>query len=264
MHFRLLKKISNKQKTILMPSQIGSRMAFQNAANAVKRAGLNPSNAVLSQSYLRFETACVAGATSYKFDVLVNETAYTPSVGQTTNKLNLQDAFVCNSLGVFFGVPPATSGATVNDYRLLTYPTIGLVTGAAGNFTTATAVQAGAFYNGFLSLTINQRTVVPYWDLARHYKVPTTQANMVTSTQFTGVPTTPTVTAFTAPTHLPDDSTSLADDAMYPVEPNIVFAGNKKHDLAINLPVATAAWPTNCRIVIIARGILAQNTTSVN
>jgi len=237
-----------------MPSQIGSRMAFQNAANAVKRAGLNPSNAVLSQSYLRFETACVAGATSYKFDVLVNETAYTPSFGQTTNKLNLQDAFVCNQLGVFFGVPPATTGATINDYRLLTYPAIGLIGGTAGNFTAALAIQAGAFYQGNLSLTINQRTVVPYWDLNRHYAVPTSQLNGVTAT--TAAPT--------APIHVVDDSVNMADSGFYPVEPNIVFAGNKKHDLTINMPVSVAAWPTNARIVIIARGILAQNTTAIN
>lgn len=247
-----------------MPSQIGSRMAFQNAANAVKRAGLNPGNAILSQSYLRFETLAVAAATSYKFDVLVNETSYTPSYGNTTQKLNLQDAFVCNQLGVFLAVAPNTSGATINDYRLLTYPTIGLATGAAGNFTAAQAVQMGSFYNGFLSLTVNQRTVIPYWDLARHYKVPTTQANAVTSTQFTGVPTTPTVTAFTAPTHLTDDSTSLADDSMFPVEPNLVFAGNKKHDLTITLPTGVAAIPSNLRIVILARGILAQNVTPIN
>ena len=31
-----------------MPSQIGQRLAFTNAANAVKRAGLNPGGAVLS------------------------------------------------------------------------------------------------------------------------------------------------------------------------------------------------------------------------
>lgn len=237
-----------------MPSQIGSRMAFQNAANAVKRAGLNPGNAILSQSYLRFETLAVAAATSYKFDVLVNETSYTPSYGNTAQKLNLQDAFVANQLGVFLAVAPATTGATINDYRLLTYPTIGLVTNAAGNFTAAQAVQMGSFYNGFLSLTVNQRTVIPYWDLARHYKVPTTQANGVTAT----------TTAPTAPLHVVDDSTSLADDAMFPVEPNLVFAGNKKHDLTITLPTGIAAIPTNLRIVIIARGILAQNVTPIN
>lgn len=241
-----------------MPSQIGSRMAFQNAANAVKRAGLNPGNAVLSQSYLRFETNAVASATAYKFDVLVNETAYTPTTGQTTNKLNLQDAFVTNQLGVFLAVPGTTS-TTYNEYRPLTYPSVGNIAGAAGNFTAATALNALSFYNGFLSLTVNQRTVIPYWDLMRHYKAYTTQANGVTAVQ-TGA-----AIAFTAPNHIPtEDSINLADDGMYPVEPNLVFAGNKKHDLNITLPIGLAAIPSGLRIIIIARGILAQNVTPIN
>jgi hypothetical protein len=233
-------------------------MAFQNAANAVKRAGLNPGNAVLSQSYLRFETNAVASATNYKFDVLVNETAYTPTTGNTTNKLNLQDAFVANQLGVYLAVP-GTTAATYNEYRPLTYPTIGNISGAPGNFASATALQALSFYNGFLSLTVNQRTVIPYWDLMRHYKVTNTQANGATA-QFGG-----TLTAYTAPLHMNgEDSVNLADDGMFPVEPNLVFAGNKKHDLNITLPVGIAGIPTGLRIVIIARGILCQNTTPIN
>lgn len=241
-----------------MPSQIGSRMAFQNAANAVKRAGLNPGNAVLSQSYLRFETNAVASATNYKFDVLVNETSYTPTTGQTTQKLNLQDAFVTNQLGIYLAVP-GSGVTTYNEYRPLTYPTVGNIAGSTGNFTAAQALNALSFYNGFLSLTVNQRTVIPYWDLMRHYKAYTTQANMVTTVQ-TGA-----ATAFTAPNHIPtEDSINLADDSMFPVEPNLVFAGNKKHDLTITLPIGISAIPSGLRIVIIARGILAQNVTPIN
>ena len=246
-----------------MPSQIGSRMAFQNAANAVKRAGLNPGNAVLSQSYLRFETSLVANATSYKFDVLTNETAYTPTFGQTTNKLNLQDAFVANQLGVYLACTNGNS-TNANEYRLLTYPTIGRIDGTAGNFTAALALNALSFYNGFLSLTVNQRTVIPYWDLMRHYKVQNTQANGATA-QFGG-----TLSAYVAPLHMNgEDSVGLADDGMYPVEPNLVFAGNKKHDLTITLPKGVTTLPSvpsnvDTRIVIIARGILCQNTTPIN
>jgi len=249
-----------------MPSQIGQRLAFTNAANAVKRAGLNPGGAVLSQSYLRLEVNAVAAATSYKFDVLVNETANTPSTGNTTQKLNLQDAFVCNQIGFFLGVPPATTGATINDYRPLTYPSIGTISNAAGNFDLTTAKQALAFYNGFFSLTINQRTVITAWDLMRHYLVPSTQANTVTSTQFSNSATTPTVAAFTAPTHLAgEDSVDMSNHGMFPTEPNIVFAGNKKHDFNISLPSGIAATlPSNLRIICILRGILAQNVTAIN
>jgi hypothetical protein len=246
-----------------MPSQIGSRMAFQNAANAVKRAGLNPGNAILSQSYLRFETAMVASSTTYKFDVLVNETSYSPTFGNTTNKLNLQDAFVANQLGVYVACTNGNS-TNANEYRLLTYPTIGLASGGAGNFTQALALNMLSLYNGYLSLTVNQRTVIPTWDLMRHYRVQNTQANGATA-QFGG-----TLTAYTAPVHMNgEDSVNLADDGLFPVEPNLVFAGNKKHDLTITLPKGVTALPSvptnvETRIVIIARGILAQNVTPIN
>lgn len=249
-----------------MPSQIGQRLAFTNAANAVKRAGLNPGGAVLSQSYLRLEVAAAAAATSYKFDVLVNENSTTPTTGNTTQKLNLQDAFVCNQIGFFLGVPGSTTA--VNEYRPLTYPQVGNLNNQTGNFTagtTGTALQALSFYNGFFQLTINQRTVITAWDLMRHYFVPTTQGNTVTSTQFTGVPTTPTVTAFTAPTHLAgDDAIDMSNHGMFPTEPNIVFAGNKKHDFSISLPNGIVAIPSGLRIICILRGILAQNVTAIN
>jgi hypothetical protein len=241
-----------------MPSQIGQRLAFTNAANAVKRAGLNPGGAVLSQSYLRLEVNAVASTTSYKFDVLTNETATTPTTGNTTQKLNLQDAFVCNQIGFFLGVPGA-GAATYNEYRPLTYPAIGLASGALGNFTPAQALNALSFYNGFFSLTINQRTVITAWDLMRHYRPTVTQMNTVTS------PATPGT--LTTSLHVPsEDSVDMSNDGMFPTEPNIVFAGNKKHDFNISLPIGIGGTlPTNgVRIIAILRGILAQNVTAIN
>jgi hypothetical protein len=237
-----------------MPSQIGQRLAFTNAANAVKRAGLNPGGAVLSQSYLRLEVNAAAATTSYKFDVLTNENATTPTTGNTTQKLNLQDAFVCNQIGFFLGVPGTTS-TTYNEYRPLTYPAIGNIAGAAGNFTAAQALQALSFYNGFFQLTINQRTVITAWDLLRHYRPTVTQMNGVTAT--TAAPT--------APIHVvAEDSYDASNDAMFPTEPNIVFAGNKKHDFNITLPLGMVGIPTGLRIICILRGILAQNVTAIN
>ena len=259
MHFRLLKKLTNKQKTIIMPSQIGSRMAFQNAANAVKRAGLNPGNAVLSQSYLRMEVPLVASATSYKFDVLVNE-----SVNGTINtqqKLNLQDAFVANQVGFFLAVPTGSSDTT---FRLLTYPAINLSTSQIGTpptFSVAQAVAANSIYQGQMQLTVNQRTVITAWDLYRHLYIPQVQMN-------SGYITT---AAFAAPAsdgstkgHPFDDHTQGADYGFYPVEPNVVIAGNKKNDLTVVFPAGPSAVPTNSRLVCIWRGILAQNVTPIN
>lgn len=242
-----------------MPSQIGSRMAFQNAANAVKRAGLNPGNAVLSQSYLRFEVPLVASATSYKFDVLVNE-----SVNGTINtqqKLNLQDAFVANQIGFFLACPSSSTDTT---FRLLNYPAINLTTsqiGTPATFTVAQAAAANSIYQGQMQLTVNQRTVITSWDLYRHLLIPTTQMNA-------GLITT---AAFAAPAsdgatkgHPFDDNANGADYGFYPTEPNIVLAGNKKNDLTVQLPVGPSVIPANSRLVCIWRGILAQNVTPIN
>lgn len=247
-----------------MPSQIGQRLAFQNASNAVKRAGLNPSRAVLSQSYLRLETPISATATSYKFDVLTTENTQ-PATYPTQLKLALQDAFVISTLFIGIYAPNGAATADTNTTPL-SYPTIGNNGGAAGNCVLADAQKLMGIYNGFLQLNVNQRTIMTGWDLYRHLRIPSTQANGVLSTQFSNSTTTPTVAAFTAPTHIPYDSTDGSSDGFYPVEPNVVLDGSKKNDLTITLPNAIGAFTSgyNYRFCIIARGILAQNVSAVN
>lgn len=243
-----------------MPSQIGSRMAFQNAANAVKRAGLNPGNAVLSQSYLRLETILSTTSTSYKFDVLVNE-----SVNGTINtqqKLNLQDAFVANQIGFYLAIPSSSTDTT---FRLLTYPMVNPTagTGTVGTFVynatlgSNTAAQAHSIYNGFMQLTVNQRTVITAWDLQRHLFIPQTQAGSSNAG-------TAALVASGSAYHGFDDHYNASDMALYPTEPNVVLAGNKKNDLTVTLPAAPAALPNNARLVCMIRGILAQNVTPIN
>jgi hypothetical protein len=226
-----------------MASQIGQRLAFQNAANAVKRAGQNPANAVLSQSYLRLETALVQGNTQYKFDVLVNENTQTTNFN-TQLKLNLQDSFIVSQIGFFLAAPSSTTDAS---FRLLTYPN-------KTAFGTPSALNT--IYNGFMSLTINQRTIIPNWDLYKHLDVPQTQQNQIQGT-YSG--------AVTSPGVLPDDMNNAGDFGFFPCEPNIVLVGSKKNDLTVTLPgTGLSAVTANSRLVCIFRGILAQNSTSVN
>lgn len=240
-----------------MPSQIGSRMAFQNAANAVKRAGLNPGNAVLSQSYLRLEVPLATSATSYKFDVLVNES--TNGTINTQQKLNLQDAFVANQIGFYLAVPTSTTSTA---FRLLTYPAVNsttLTTGTTLCFSQTEAVQAYAIYNGYMQLTVNQRTVITAWDLQRHLFIPPVQlaSNASASTAVLAA-------VGTAAGHMNDDNYNAADMGLFPTEPNVVLAGNKKNDLTVTFPAGPSAIPTNSRLVCIIRGILAQNVTPIN
>lgn len=240
-----------------MPSQIGQRLAFQNAANAIKRAGLNPSRAVLSQSYLRLETPISATATSYKLDVLTTENTQ-PATYPTQLKLALQDAFVISTLfvGIFAPNDGAATGSTTT--TPLSYPTIGNIAGSAGNTVAADANKLLGIYNGFLQLNVNQRTILTGWDLFRHLRVPSTQANATASQGTAG--------ALSVPVHYTYDSIDGSSDGFYPVEPNIVLDGSKKNDLTITLPYALGSFTANYnyRFCVIARGILAQNVSAVN
>jgi hypothetical protein len=239
-----------------MPSQIGQRLAFQNAANAIKRAGLNPGRAVLSQSYLRLETPISATATSYKFDVLTTENTQ-PATYPTQLKLALQDAFVVSQL--FIGIYAPNDGSTTNNTTYpLSYPSIGRPNNSVGNVAPADASLLTGIYNGFMQLNVNQRTILTGWDLFRHLRVQNTQTS--------GMVAPGTAASLTAPLHYTLDSIDGSTDGFYPVEPNIVLDGSKKNDLTISLPYALGSFTSNYnyRFCFIARGILAQNVSSIN
>ena len=222
-----------------MASQIGQRLVFQNSKNAIKRAGLNPASAVLSQSYLRFEVPLTTSQTTYTFDTLINENTNPNYV--TQNKLNLQDAFVVSGIGFFLAVTP--NGATTDTaFPLYTYPN-------QVAFASATDVDAYTIYNGQMQLTVNQRTIITGWDLTRHYVANQTQQLVAraSSTPFSNI-----------------DQNNLASDGFYPAEPNIVMVGSKKNILQVQLNTGLATVQANSRLVCVFRGILAQNVTPVN
>jgi hypothetical protein len=60
-----------------------------------------------------------------------------------------------------------------------------------------------------------------------------------------------------------DNSTDFITNGFASVEPNMVFVGSKKNQLTVTLPQALVSVPTNARLVVICRGLLAQNSTSV-
>lgn len=211
-------------------NQISSRLVFQNGKNAIKRAGLNPANAVLSQSFLRFEVLMTTTQTTYQFDTLVNENANNFN-SVTSFKLNLQDAFVTSGIGLFWADDTSLTAA---NYPLYSF-----------DDATAWGKDAWGLYNGNLQLTVNQRTILTGWDTTRHYNAPQYQQNVGNK----GV-----------------NELALDDYGFYPVEPNVVMVGSKKNILQLVLPQALQSLPVSekGRIVLIFRGLLAQNVTPVN
>ena len=219
-----------------MATQHGARLVFDNAKNLVNNAGFSAGQAVLSQSYIRSEVAMSTSTTSYQIPILVNSVGARSNFA-TNNLLNLQDAFVVSSIGVFVSIPAAS---TTTAFPLYTYPN-------ASAFTTSGAAAAlYNLYNGKLSVVVNNRQIVPAWDLYRHLYVPQTQQGA----------------AATATTIDENDATEFG---YYPVEPNIVLVGSKNNVISLELPgaISTLQASTAPRIVVIMRGILAQNVTPV-
>jgi hypothetical protein len=226
-------------------SQIGARLAFENSKKLAQNAGLSLGKAVLSQSFLRFEVALVPGQTSYTFDVLTNDNTQAINFN-TQQKLNLQDSFVCSELGFFIAAPTLATDA---DFTLLTYPNATILGANAPKYRT--------IYNAQMSLNVNQKTIITNWDLSRHYNVPQTQQNMVTGS-YTAAPFAPGTLA-----HY--DANNLNNDGFVPVEPNFVLVGSKKNDLKVTLPAGLGTpLQANSRLICIMRGIMLQNSTSVN
>ena len=219
---------------------LGSRMAYDKAKEAINNAGFSAGQAVLSQGYIRTEVALSTTKTSYQFPILVNDNINGSSFN-TSNLLNLQDAFYVSSIGLFFAKPSSSTDTT---FQLVSYPN-------ASIFSTSAATSAALFtwYNSSLQLVVNNRQIIPSYDLYRHYSVPQTQ--------------TATAVGYSTSTNNTKDQQSGADSGFYPVEPGWVLVGSKNNTLTVNLPQAMSAIETNSRAIIIFRGHLAQNVTPV-
>lgn len=214
-----------------MATQGGARLVYKNAQDALVRAGVNPQSAVLSQSYLRFENTLSTTKTSYDFGVLNNQSISGSQQFPTEQRLNLQDAFYISEIMVYIG---KASSTTDSAYKLSSYPSPTVFTTGATSLYT--------LYNGILSLTVNNRQIVPASDLTKFLQAPQTQA--------------------TGATNSPIDQFDGAWANV--VEPNLVLIGSKNSLFNITIPSAFSTLDANTRVVILCRGVLAQNVTVVS
>lgn len=231
---------------ILGMNTIAARMVFDNAKRAINSAFPIPESnpqrppaselCKLTQSYLRLEQLIALNKSEYNFPVLVNQT--TQGIFLTEQRLNQQDSFVISEVGIFLGLP-ATSSATDTAFVPDTYPN-------PFTYGAAQALAMQAIYSGLMKVTVNNDVLMTAWDLARHYYTPETQQ---TAALGAGSPL---------------DQKRLAVDAFYPMEPNVVLIGSKNNQIQVTLPQPPTAIAANSRLIIILRGVLAQNSTVVS
>lgn len=213
-------------------NSVSERLVFNNAKRALKAAGINLAKARPTQSFLRLEQPFSTTKANYLFPILINQNS--PQIFNTETRLNLQDSFVVSGIQVAVGLPTSSTDAT---FKKQTY---------LNQFLFTNAIAMSVLYNGNLTLMVDNVQFIPNWDIERHLVVPETQ-----QTGAFGIGS-------------PIDQYNGSEMGYYPVEPNVVLIGSKNLQLQINLPAAPSAVDANSRIIVTLRGILAQNSTSVN
>jgi len=234
-----------------MVGSLDARLVFRNALKALDKAHIPLSKAILSQSYLRLEVPLNQTVTNYEFSVLVNQQNAGVPQFPTEYRLNLQDSFYVSHMGMFLMMAKTAGGNTSYKDYLMSFPSA-IFNGAWNPY------GMYNFYNGNLNITVNNRVLIPAWDIMKHLYVPETQVE-----EWIGVQ--PQSTFFNMLDEL-DGSQS----GFYPVEPNIVLIGSKNNQITLNVPhsfgadIAGPAGPSDVRAVLFLRGVLAQNSTSVH
>lgn len=219
-------------------NSIAAREDFKNAVMVFESAFRNVPNVVdefrLTQSTLRLEQPIVANQNAYAFPIMNNQQSQWGGIFNTELRLRMQDTFVPTHVGMFLALPTSAQDAA---YRLATFP---------NPFIFTNAVQYQALYNGQLTISVNNSQMLYSWDLQRHYV-----ANQTQQTAAAGAGS-------------PIDQANLADDGFYPLQPYVLFGGAQNVDLQIRLAVAPSAVDANSRIIVMFRGVLAQNSTPVS
>lgn len=222
-------------------SQLNARLVYRNAVRSMKAAGVDPSKAILSQSFLRFERVASTAVTNYQFGVLLNDSPQGQSVRPLEQRLQLQDAFYCSAVQIYF-----SNAANIADTNY--FPSFFPSAQNAGS-----AAVAAALYNWYqasLSLSVNNRTIVTSWSLMRHLEIPQTQQ-----------------TVANPPTGANQDMKNGGTSGTFVCEPNWVLIGSKNNQLSVQLPAAIGTLPASPGGIILGitlYGVLAQNCTVVS
>lgn len=215
---------------MIFTSSQNERMQFDNA-RAQLSANKNISqsaleNCVLTQSYLRIIQTLNITGTVFNFPVLSNQTGSGVAVRPDEFRLNQQDAFYVSKINVYLA---KAATATSVAYLPATYPNaVTFPTGAA---------PLSVFYNGRMTIVINNSVIVPGYPMENFLQIPQTQ--------------------LTAAANSPQDQ--FDGTLQIPWEPNIVFVGTFNSQINIVLPGNITAIDATTLAIVEVQGVLAQN-----
>lgn len=229
----------------MKPTGLRSRDIFNNVKGKYDSRYGKQAGIVITQSYLRLQSAALGTQSSIDFGVLVNELAPgATSVDASERRLSLVDNFLITEMRI--SLLKVATGDSASISTLNQFPNEYKFT-ASGE-----AKNLMSIYNGYLSAVINGETILDGWDISRHYRVGTAQEGLAASANAT-------VNLYAADNH---DSASYG---FYPVTPQIELRGNAKNKLRINLPVSAnlAGTSSTNYAVLEVRGLLVQNGSAI-
>lgn len=192
----------------------------------------------LSQHEIRLEVGLTPNKTQFKFGLTSTQPNTSNVQFLTENRLELQDTMIANEYGIFIA---KTTGNNDAAYNLRTYPN-------TQDFAAADAAQLETllYSNGSFRMTCNNDVIMPYRGMFNHlYRGQTQETSALSAGS-------------------PNDQVRGAEDGMITMEPNILLQGSKGYVPEIILKNAMTLVGENIRAVLIFRGILAQNSTSVS
>jgi len=190
---------------------------------------------VMTDGYLRLETAALVAATSMTFDL--SEKATVNSINE--NRLKQNDAFLATD--VCFAIGIRLTADVVSSERLETFPNDKV-------FTTAASVNAvRAFYNARASVRMNATVLVDSLDLLSCQRADSAQAGQAISS--------------VATTGIQGSSFWGQNYALKHRTPNWLFNGTGNNQIIVNLPESVTFTLATFTItaVCLLRGWLLQN-----
>lgn len=202
--------------------------------NSIRQPGV-----ISTPSYLRVEKT-LGTQSNLAFSVLQNE----GSANVTEKRLSISDTFTVTGIGIFLGYHGSSDD--VSEMTLHTYPNSAV-------FGTAKVDELQPYYNGFLSIRINQTVFIDSWDTQRHYAVGTAQEGLAASANAT--------------VNLYQKSNwEGGNHGFQAVTPTLTLSGAAKNDIQLTFPSSRDMTPTSGTgyAVIIFRGFLNQNAAKFN